>query len=874
MADAASIPRAICTVASKNYLAHVRTLAASVRAHHPDVPFLLLLCDRIDGRFDPVAESFEVLLGEELPNLPAPAQFFFRYDVLEANTALKPFFFEHAMRSRGIERLLFLDPDAWVTSPLDDAFALLDRTPIALTPHITRPIADRARPSELDILRAGVFNLGFLGLRASEPVRELLAWWKTRLLEHGEMDPDRGVHVDQRWMDLAPAFFPDATVALGPRFNVGYWNLQERGARLRARDREWWLGDERLAFFHFSGLDPGDPEPISRHQDRFRLDGFPELRPLFDGYVSELRRNGWEDIRSWEYAYGRFEGGGVRIPPAARRAYRELGDAARRFGDPFRASAPNGFLAWLTEPVADDRTVDEIALTRLHLAVWRARPDLVREFPRPWLDDHDAFTAWLAAHGAGECGLDPSFLPRTANVAARARAVRARRARRSLARALLRWGAPLEPRLLRTLGKHSATASWARSMKRRLGSETAIPSALASPPPPAGSTVSTVSAPRFPYGVNVCGYVHGEFGVAEMARASARALEAARIPHRVIEAHTGVGRHADPTVTELAPHPRYAVNLIHVNADQVERFRTERGAGFFEGRRNVGVWFWEIDPFPDRWLDSFKPFDELWVASRHVQSLLSRVSPIPVVHVPLPLTLPSAIAPAPARRSELGIEPGTFVFLFHFDFESGFERKNPLGAIAAFRRAFPGQERVALVIKSIDSRVSPEGLAALRAGSAGDARIRLIDEHWDRGALLGLIAACDAYVSLHRAEGLGLGMAEAMALGKPVIATAYSGNLDFMTSTNSFGVGYELVELTRDHGPYAVGGRWAEPDLAHAAESMRMVFRYPDLARARGARAALDLRQLHGPERTGRLMRERLRVLAPDLPLPVVTEGP
>jgi glycosyltransferase involved in cell wall biosynthesis len=203
------------------------------------------------------------------------------------------------------------------------------------------------------------------------------------------------------------------------------------------------------------------------------------------------------------------------------------------------------------------------------------------------------------------------------------------------------------------------------------------------------------------------------------------------------------------------------------------------------------------------------------------------------------------------------------VFLFTFDAESVVERKNPLGLIRAFRAAFKNVSDVRLVLKL--ARGGEGVRRSLREASGNDDRLVLIDTVLDRSEIHSLIAACDCYVSLHRAEGFGLTIAEAMALGKPVIATSYSGNADFMTPTNSLQVGYELIELERDFGPYPRGSRWADPDLRQASEFMRSTYENREWARSIGERAARDIWEYLSPESIGRRITARLTAIAPRL---------
>ena len=191
-----------------------------------------------------------------------------------------------------------------------------------------------------------------------------------------------------------------------------------------------------------------------------------------------------------------------------------------------------------------------------------------------------------------------------------------------------------------------------------------------------------------------------------------------------------------------------------------------------------------------------------------------------------------------------------------------FERKNPLATIQAFKTAFAPGEGAALIVKCLNPQHNPEAHALLQSAADEHGDVHLIDRRLSRSERDGLMNAADCYVSLHRAEGFGYTLAEAMWLGKPVIATAYSGNVDFMTRDNSYLVDYRLVPIGHGNDPYPVDGEWAEPDLEHAATIMRQVFQNREEAAARGARAASEIRRSHGPEPAGRAMRNRLERLA------------
>lgn len=361
---------------------------------------------------------------------------------------------------------------------------------------------------------------------------------------------------------------------------------------------------------------------------------------------------------------------------------------------------------------------------------------------------------------------------------------------------------------------------------------------------------------ELPFGVNFAGYLGGEFGLAESARAFARALASAEIPY--VLNNVSVRNHwsrADPVgaYSEEAP---YKFNLIHVNAAESRKFLKKRGRRYLNNRYNIGLWYWELPEFPEPLHYCFKYFDEIWVTSHFCAESIAKVSPIPVTRIPYPFVLDDVQA-EPERKRFL-IPEGSFVFFFSFDFASNGERKNPLGLVRAFRKAFRDDDDVVLFIKSINAHLERSKWLELKEAARG-AKIRLVDEYMTRSEFLSLMKSCDCYVSLHRSEGVGLGMAEAMCLGKPVIATGWSGNMDFMNHGNSFLVDSKLVELAEDSGPYGKGSTWAEPSLDHAAELMRRVFKDREAAMRTARRGAQELPQALNPEATGMEIAKRLR---------------
>jgi glycosyltransferase involved in cell wall biosynthesis len=358
------------------------------------------------------------------------------------------------------------------------------------------------------------------------------------------------------------------------------------------------------------------------------------------------------------------------------------------------------------------------------------------------------------------------------------------------------------------------------------------------------------------FGVNLAGFFTGQFGIAASSRAFADALKLAEVPHVLNNVVTEVHGERRKISSIPARTNPYAINLVHVNADLAEHFFDSNGPAYGEGKYNIGIWYWELPKFRSRWLSAFGFYDEIWATSSFTRDCLSKISPVPVLKIRYPLFLDTSIVEnKPRRRFDLGED--LYVFLFMFDFASAFERKNPVALLKAFRLAFGRDERTVLVINPINSWLNPTAAKSLRKVSAG-LNVRMIDRHLSERDYLSLLAASDCYVSLHRSEGLGLILAQAMFLEKPVIATAYSGNMDFMNTNNSLLVRYKLVELDTDYGPYEKGNEWAEPDVDHAAQFMRWVYESPDAATIIGERASSDIKQYMNPTVASQEIRARL----------------
>ncbi len=357
------------------------------------------------------------------------------------------------------------------------------------------------------------------------------------------------------------------------------------------------------------------------------------------------------------------------------------------------------------------------------------------------------------------------------------------------------------------------------------------------------------------HGVNVVGYLTAEVGVGESARLTTGALTAAGVPVSTVDSRSTLSRqqhqfHIDGTMP-------YDINVMGVNADQVGAVQQELCATNFTSRYTIGQWYWELEEFPERFHSAFDHVNEIWAASQFIADAVAAVAPrdVVVTHMPIPLVTPEV---DPARtRASFGLSDA-FMFLYSFDMLSILERKNPQGVVDAYRSAFGPQDNTQLVLKTMNGGFDCERLELFRWQCRDRPDIVIIDETFDRITTNSMMKSCDCYVSLHRSEGLGLTMAEAMLLEKPVIATGYSGNLDFMTADISHLVRWAPGRVPASARAYPAGARWAEPDTVHAAELMRKVAgdRVGSARLGRDARAAIV--DHYSPERCGAAMRARL----------------
>ena len=391
--------------------------------------------------------------------------------------------------------------------------------------------------------------------------------------------------------------------------------------------------------------------------------------------------------------------------------------------------------------------------------------------------------------------------------------------------------------------------------------EPADPRNYVPPPALASGQPKKPAPPAADNGVNLIGFATAEFGLGEVVRIAAKALDRVGIPFSVFEVAAGASVHRrDFSVSRwISNELPYRTSVVCMAAFEAAEFYLRHGREAFRDRYTIGYWQWELPRWPALWDGVFDLVNEIWAPSRYTQAAFAASAPVPVLQMPMAVDLPRV---EPQPRARFALRDGVFQFLLVFDWHSWPGRKNPAAVIEAFRLAFPnGGEPVGLAVKMIGVEPWSPDYAAFRTLATADPRITLLSGTIDRSTLTALYLCCDAYVSLHRAEGFGLTMAEAMLMGKPVVATNWSGNTDFIDRDSGCPVDYALRPVGRGEYPYADGQAWAEPDLRSAAEWLRWLASDWSRAAALGRAGRQRIIDQLGIDVVGARYAERLKAL-------------
>jgi glycosyltransferase involved in cell wall biosynthesis len=781
----------------------------------------------------------------------------FKFDLVEFSTTIKPLAFLYLFKIVHAKHVLYFDNDVWVTHSLSDLINKLSTKLTVVTPHVSVPIPeDGKHQRDINILKAGVLNFGFVSFTNHPKTLEFISWWYERLRFYGYVALERGMHFDQNWGHFIFVFFnsDEFYILRDPRYNIAYWNLHYTGAMLHYHQEEKrpYLNDLPVVFMHLSGVslfEEYDLNTISRHQNRYTLQNFPLLEKILTSYIQHVTSFEVEKYRKIPYGYNYFSDKSA-IPNIVKQYYVQISDSvdvfepnrfqirseakdyfqSLHFDDPFlvsdwlplpsspysshTSSSSSSSSSSITHIIGQNdhpKTFAEFLLSgpynfitdcngayyfsELEHIIYRQRSDLQHVFPDPFGTNYWDFKHWFSSSVPSEYNIRGGLLD-----------------------------------------------MWRRKVNK------------ASRIAKLGPTREKV------FGVTVIGWHNGMFGVGISAAMMFNNLLVAGADVNAMSLYgASVHKHIKGRIPEeyLTRSPTKPINIFVANADNTQFLHEVYPEPLWKRHYNIGVWAWELDIFPSDWMPYLNHFDEIWVPSTFVQrSILSSPLyskyPTPVHVFPFGYSKQKALEAESSTVSKdidqiipntIRIPAKTFVFFMVFDYYSVMERKNPLAVIKAFQDAFPRSSSVSVSVSSpevmlIIKTSKPVKLfqtdrQRLLTSLQNDDRIHLIERIISDEEMKLLFQRMDCYVSLHRSEGYGINILEAMLAGVPTIATDYGGNADFFAADKlirqvHYPIPYDLIAVdssNTDYNPYKIspGAHWAQPKHENAVLAMKTV---------------------------------------------------
>ena len=328
--------------------------------------------------------------------------------------------------------------------------------------------------------------------------------------------------------------------------------------------------------------------------------------------------------------------------------------------------------------------------------------------------------------------------------------------------------------------------------------------------------------PELPSGVNLIASITGDSGLGQSSRLIANVLEHSDVPHVIYNYVYSYSLKMEDTTyaDKISSELPYDINLVHINPRELGPALFRLPKNMWSSQYNIAFWLWELEDFPEEWAVYTDLFDEIWTPAEFVSNAVRTAAKCPVHTLPYHVTAPTE---EQYDRAWFGLPEDKFLFAFMYDANSVADRKNPMAVVKAFMKAFsPEETGVGLVIKANNGR--PEDIEKLRRQMRGYENLYFVTDNLKKTAVNSLLKCVDVFVSLHRAEGFGLGMAESMMVGTPSIATNWSANTEFMNSEVGCMGDYKLIKLEKDIEPYHKGSRWADADVDQAADYMRRLY--------------------------------------------------
>ena len=773
------------TIATRSYLAGALVWRKSLADSNVGIRGLIyltdakpheiaLLCAETQSVAHKYADGLEYdLRSVESAEIPDDAGMRERYDIIEYCTAIKPsLFLSLAIEFPGMV-LHYFDPDILVLGELSELIHFSKHHNFTLTPHMSTPTDDHFRLSQLDILRAGVFNFGYVGWNPEfESGWPLIRWWQRRLNRDSRVALAEGIFTDQSWGALFCAS-PESGIFHDASYNVAYWNLHER--EISGDEKSvYFCNDRKLQFFHFSGYSPRKRDQLSLHQNRHVISGLRGLLKLCNCYADKLLSAGFE---YWGATYS------IEKTASEKKLIRS------KVNETGRVSKSN-FIS-VARSRADSRIVE---------AFGNPRSSLIKAGIVWWLEFLTVMIS-LALSSSSKCSRLSSHQKQLHEKAFSQIKKTSSPNLGLLSEGFLYWC-------------YRVRFALSKSMVPESSNEKTLLVYSESPSDHGGKNILNSSN-----NLAVVGYITAETGLGESVRGMIRALETAQTSHDLYDLTDHYARKHDLEFAEKviscnSTEGKYETCILHINADQVP-YQIPRypSSLICKSTRRIAYWYWETEILPQTQVPAANYFDEIWVATKFVQEALIRSG----VRVPVRV-IPPAMSSLPTTlfdRDYFNLPQGRQICLSVFDATSFLGRKNPLGVVKAMKRLYETIDPPPILVLKT-TNMKEYDLKKLIEFSY-PLEIIVYNRYFTREETLSLISVADCFISLHRAEGLGLSLIDAMRLGTPLVATDYSGPKDFVTHDNAFLVPWKYCATRWEDGPY-FGSLWADPDIEVAAK--------------------------------------------------------
>ncbi len=753
------------TIIASNYAAQALAMASSLKRQSDNADIDVWLIDSVNLNFPEkyfnTINVLKAITEDEFYRLAI------KYSILELSTALKPHIIKYYFTNSNLSEVVYIDPDLYFCKSIDSIILSgLNGHDYLLTPHARSPLpSDGKHPNDLDLLKSGAFNLGFIAIKNTATTNEFVSWWLRHLNENCWANPATGVFTDQKWINLAVTYWPNFKVLNEPGLNVAYWNLHERS--VSKINNEYFVNDKPLYFFHFSGFIPQEFK-LSKHESRIGvIDRDSALGGLTSDYKNLLDKFKYSQSINQKIKVIEFKNE-ASLDPVITLAAKSYIDGID--DDDYQFDLEK-FYAWLTQAQENILNINYIKF------LLRLRPDVKNYFEQIGKFDSEHIIQWLRDGGAEECGLDKTTL----------------------------------------------------------------------------TEIGVYSRPTLCY----LGYVNAMSGVGDATRANIAALSLKRFPIAIEDISSDtIFDYEEHSSCSSAEPSEAVITIAHVNADMLPSVAKRKSALF--DRYTIAYMAWETATFPREWSDRNEYCDEVWVPSNFVKHALEGVIQTPVFVMPHPLMLPDKYIKSNHLKRD-GSESSVFKFLVSFDACSDLERKNPQSAILAFKLAFGQRPDVQLIIKISNFTRCVKNLSILQDLVVDNKNIVIFPTNFSKEQYLDLIESVDAYVSLHRGEGFGLNIQQAMAMGKPVIVTNYGGNTDFCHSENSILIDYKIVPIKHELSQYPYYTKWADPDVKQASLAMQKIFYDKEFRSRLGINASKDILTNHSLANVASLMQRRIQ---------------